>query len=165
MRTLSLRLPAWVFTSVLAVGLAMASHLTPTWSQLGDYNNASTLPPLPNSAPSNPSLPKAASVPNDPNGNFPSMGSYAPGIAVIGQSHVAATSTHLMSSATLSNGSQQLVVFDPSRLTLVVYHIEPNKGDVQLKSVRRMDADFSLEEFNLSEPTPSTIRKNLRPNP
>jgi len=70
-----------------------------------------------------------------------------------------------MSTATLSNGTQQVILIDPSKMTLVVYHIEPTKGDVQLKSVRKIDADFSLEEFNLSEPTPSTIRKNLRSFP
>lgn len=83
-------------------------------------------------------------------------------ISVVGPSNVAATQSHLMSSATLSNGAQQIVIVDPSRLTMAVYHIDPSKGDAQLKSVRKLDADFSLEEFNLSEPTPSTIRKNLR---
>jgi len=83
---------------------------------------------------------------------------------VVGQSNAAATATHLMSSATLSNGSQQIVLVDPAKQTLVVYHVDPNKGDIQLKSVRRIDADFSLEGFNLSEPTPATVRKNLRNN-
>jgi hypothetical protein len=41
-------------------------------------------------------------------------------------------------------------------------HINSTTGDIQLKSVRRMDVDFALEEFNLSEPTPLTIRKNVR---
>jgi len=67
-----------------------------------------------------------------------------------------------MSSATLSNGMQQIVLVDPDRQTIAVYHIDPDKGDTQLKSVRKIDADFALEEFNLSEPTPTTIRKNLR---
>ena len=85
-------------------------------------------------------------------------------VMVVGQSNAAATATHIMSSATLSNGSQQIVLVDPAKQTLVVYHVDPNKGDIQLKSVRRIDADFSLEEFNLSEPTPATVRKNLRNN-
>jgi hypothetical protein len=45
---------------------------------------------------------------------------------------------------------------------MAVYHVDPEKGDIQLKSVRKIDADFALEEFNLSEPSPTTIRKNLR---
>jgi hypothetical protein len=67
-----------------------------------------------------------------------------------------------MSSATLSNGFQQIVLVDPAKQTMAVYHVDPEKGDIQLKSVRKIDADFALEEFNLSEPSPTTIRKNLR---
>lgn len=84
------------------------------------------------------------------------------GVAVTGPSHSAASQTHLMSSATLSNGLQQIVLVDPARNTIAVYHVDPNKGDIQLKSVRKVDADFALEEFNLGEPSPSTIRRNLR---
>ncbi len=79
-----------------------------------------------------------------------------------GPSHAAANQTHLMSSATLSNGFQQIVLVDPAKQTIAVYHVDPDKGDIQLRSVRKIDADFALEEFNLSEPSPTTIRKNLR---
>ena len=68
----------------------------------------------------------------------------------------------MMASVILSNGIQQLAILDHAKSSIAVYHIEPNTGDIQLKSVRRIDADFALEEFNLSEPTPSTIRKNVR---
>ena len=95
-----------------------------------------------------------------PSGQFPSGQSL--GVHVVGASTSCATATHLMTSATLSNGQQQLVIIDPAKLTLAVYHIEPSRGDIQLRSVRKIDADFSLEEFNLSEPTPSTIRRNAR---
>jgi hypothetical protein len=81
---------------------------------------------------------------------------------VAGPSHAAANQTHLMSSATLSNGFQQIVLVDPAKQTIAVYHVDPDKGDIQLRSVRKIDADFALEEFNLSEPSPTTIRKNLR---
>jgi hypothetical protein len=84
------------------------------------------------------------------------------GVVVAGPSHCAGNQTHLMSSANLSNGFQQIVLVDPARQTMAVYHIDPDKGDIQLKSVRKIDADFALEEFNLGEPSPSTIRKNLR---
>lgn|GEM_PF-1965859 len=95
-----------------------------------------------------------------PSGQSPSGQSL--GVHVVGASTSCATATHLMTSATLSNGQQQLVIIDPAKLTLAVYHIEPSRGDIQLRSVRKIDADFSLEEFNLSEPTPSTIRRNAR---
>lgn len=123
-----------VFPFALALLLVLATYLPMTWSQ----------------------NPGAA-------GGWSGAANYTgAGVVVTGPSHSAASQTHLMSSATLSNGSQQIVLVDPSRLTIAVYHVEPDKGDIQLKSVRKIDADFSLEEFNLGEPSPSTIRKNLR---
>ncbi|MFO0012290.1 MAG: hypothetical protein ACK553_06075 [Planctomycetota bacterium] len=121
-----------VYPFVLAMGLVLCTYLPKTWSQN--------------------------------QGVWSGAAGYAPssGVSVSGESHAAASQKHLMSSATLTNGFQQLVLVDPERQTIAVYHIDPEKGDVQLKSVRKIDADFSLEEFNLSEPSPSTIRKNLR---
>ncbi|MFN7290997.1 MAG: hypothetical protein ACK5YR_16370 [Pirellula sp.] len=75
---------------------------------------------------------------------------------------VASAGTSIMASTVLSNGFQQIAIYDQPKQTMAVYHIDPNSGDIQLKSVRRLDADFALQEFNLSEPTPSTIRKNVR---
>ncbi|MBM3966352.1 MAG: hypothetical protein FJ308_15000 [Planctomycetes bacterium] len=152
--------------------IAFLTGLTPTWSQSDTNAPSNSLPPLPaNGA----FIPESAN--SRGNGLSPtnlsqqstyqglSNGYSSPTstVAVVGPSNAAATGTHLMSTATLSNGAQQVVLIDPSKMTLVVYHVDPTKGDVQLKSVRKIDADFSLEEFNLSEPTPSTIRKNIRP--
>ena len=75
---------------------------------------------------------------------------------------VASAGTSIMASAVLPNGIQQIAIYDQPKQTMAVYHIDPSSGDIQLKSVRRLDADFALQEFNLSEPTPSTIRKNVR---
>ncbi|MEQ1830940.1 MAG: hypothetical protein ABL921_33650 [Pirellula sp.] len=80
----------------------------------------------------------------------------------IAPAQVASVGTAMMASVILANGFQQLAVMDHAKSTIAVYHIDPTSGDIQLKSVRRIDADFALEEFNLSEPTPSTIRKNVR---
>lgn len=80
----------------------------------------------------------------------------------IAPAQVASAGNSMMASVILSSGIQQLAVLDHTKSSIAVYHIEPNTGDIQLKSVRRIDADFALEEFNLSEPTPSTIRKNVR---
>jgi len=74
-------------------------------------------------------------------------------------------STHLMSSATLSNGFQQIVLVEPAKQTMAVYHIDPSRGEIHLKSVRKIDADFSIEEFNATEPTPTSIRRNTRLQP
>ncbi len=80
----------------------------------------------------------------------------------LASAQVASAGTAMMASVILANGFQQLAVVDHAKTTIAVYHIDPVSGDIQLKSVRRFDADFLLEEFNLSEPTPSTIRKNVR---
>jgi hypothetical protein len=159
----------WMPVAISAF-IAFLTSLTPSWSQSDLNAPRNTLPPLP----ANGGL-FAESASSQGTGLSPTAQSQSPAyhgalnsyasstVAVIGPSNAAATGTHLMSTATLSNGSQQVVLIDPSKMTLVVYHVEPTKGDVQLKSVRKIDADFSLEEFNLSEPTPSTIRKNVRP--
>ncbi len=134
MKNLSSSRMVLAYPFALALFLVSASYLPKTWSQ----NPGAT-------------------------GGWSGSANYAAaGVVVTGPSHSAASQTHLMSSATLSNGSQQIVLVDPSRLTIAVYHVEPDKGDIQLKSVRKVDADFALEEFNLGEPSPSTIRKNLR---
>lgn len=83
-------------------------------------------------------------------------------VTAVAPAHVGASGSSMMASVLLSNGFQQIAIFEHSKQTLAVYHINPASGDIQLKSVRRMDADFALQEFNLSEPTPSTIRKNVR---
>jgi hypothetical protein len=58
----------------------------------------------------------------------------------------------------LPDGSQQLCLVDLQRKSLVVYHIAPSTGAIQLKSARRWDADVMLEEFNSGEPTPEKVR-------
>jgi hypothetical protein len=83
-------------------------------------------------------------------------------VSAIAPAHAASAGTTAMASAILSNGFQQVVLFDQTKSTIAVYHVDPTSGDIQLKSVRKVDADFALQEFNLSEPTPSTIRKNVR---
>ncbi|MFN7625472.1 MAG: hypothetical protein ACK5PZ_01490 [Pirellula sp.] len=161
----------WLPIAVSA-SIAFLTGLAPSWSQSDINASRNSLPPLPTNGgffaeSTNPSGTGLASTPHaQPSPYQGASGGYASSssaVAVVGPSNAAATGTHLMSTATLSNGSQQVVLIDPSKMTLVVYHVEPTKGDVQLKSVRKIDADFSLEEFNLSEPTPSTIRKNVRP--
>jgi hypothetical protein len=89
-------------------------------------------------------------------------GAMIPRNAAVASAQVASAGSSMMASVILYNGFQQIAVVDTSKSTMAVYHIDPSSGDIQLKSVRKMDADFLLEEFNLSEPTPSTIRKNIR---
>lgn len=131
----------WKRTTVLGGCLGFLAFLsmqtTPSWSQ-GDGNGLGQPPALP--------IHQQMMSPN----------------RAIAPAQVASAGNSLMASVILSNGIQQLAILDHAKSSIAVYHIEPNTGDIQLKSVRRIDADFALEEFNLSEPTPSTIRKNVR---
>ncbi|MFO0922028.1 MAG: hypothetical protein U0905_06000 [Pirellulales bacterium] len=56
---------------------------------------------------------------------------------------------------------QQMVVYDSVLKSIVVYHIQQDTGVITLKSVRKVDADFALEEFNGADPSPSKIRSVL----
>ena len=143
-------------------GIALFLAICANWSS---SLSQSDLPPLPDRQAPNPrGLLDPQRAQTYPPSDLQNSGAIyqGAGVHVVGPSTSSATATHLMSTATLSNGFQQLVIVDPAKLTLAVYHIEPSRGDIQLKSVRKIDADFSLEEFNLSEPTPSTIRRNSR---
>lgn len=64
----------------------------------------------------------------------------------------------LMQSFALPNGQNQIVLIDTNRKSIAVYHIAPDTGFVQLKSVRNIEADFMMEEFNGQDPTPQKIR-------
>lgn len=81
------------------------------------------------------------------------------------QNPVIATSNQsmLMTSSTLPNMQQQIVLVDTTTKTMSVYHIAPDTGIISLKSVRKMDADFALDEFNASDPSPSKVRSIINP--
>ncbi len=61
-------------------------------------------------------------------------------------------------SAVVVNGVQQVVVIDPRQQTMAVYHIPGNTGKIELKSVRKIQMDLNIEQFNASEPLPSDMR-------
>ena len=126
----------WTRVAISSSGLGfllfVAISMTPSWSQTANWSD------------------KTPTV-----AQHPMNGAIAP-------AQVATAGNSMMASVILANGFQQIVVVDHAKTTMAVYHVDPTKGDILLKSVRRMDADFALEEFNLSEPTPSTIRKNVR---
>jgi len=145
------RLLPGCYLFLIALFLALWANQTPSVSQ-------SELPPLPERLIQNGST--ATDAARSPT-YIPTDLSNA-GIHIVGGSTSCSTASHMMTSATLSNGQQQLVIVDPAKLTVAVYHIEPSRGDILLRSVRKIDADFALEEFNLTEPTPSTIRRNAK---
>lgn len=65
-------------------------------------------------------------------------------------------------SSILPNGGQQIVVLDTVQKSMSVYYISPQDGKVQLRSVRNIAWDLSMEEFNGTAPLPSEL-KQIRP--
>lgn len=66
--------------------------------------------------------------------------------------------THVLQHA---DGPAQLIVVDPERLVVSVYHISQDPGEIELKSVREIRWDLQLTEFNSSDPLPEHIRNML----
>lgn len=54
--------------------------------------------------------------------------------------------------------TQQVVVIDPQKRTMAVYHIDKASGQSTLKSVRQIRWDLEMEEFNGVSPLPREIR-------
>lgn len=71
---------------------------------------------------------------------------------------VAANGSLLLSSSITPQGLHQISVIDSQAKSLAVYHVQPDSGQVILKSVRNITADFGLDEFNGSDPSPSKVR-------
>ena len=57
---------------------------------------------------------------------------------------------------------QQMVVVDTATKAISVYHVQQDTGIIVLKSVRRIDADLALDEFNAADPSPSKVRSILK---
>lgn len=69
-----------------------------------------------------------------------------------------ANPTMLIASMALPNGNQQVIAIDSAAHSMAVYHVHPETGVITLKSVRKVDADFSLDEFNGADPSPAKVR-------
>ena len=61
--------------------------------------------------------------------------------------------THL-----LADGTQQLCVVDPRQRVVAIYHIDPLKGGIALRSVRNIYWDLRINHFNGTTPLPEEIR-------
>lgn len=55
---------------------------------------------------------------------------------------------------------QMMIVLDPRTRVVSVYHVSP-KGELALRSVRNIDADLRLSEYNGVSPLPHEIRSML----
>jgi len=53
----------------------------------------------------------------------------------------------------------RIIVVDPAQRRIAVYFVSSEGGKIQLKSVRNIVGDLSLQEFNSGDPSPRDIQK------
>lgn len=70
---------------------------------------------------------------------------------------VAGLQSHLVT----VEGQPTLVVVDPARAVLGVYHVHPSSGALQLKSVRNVSWDLQMLEYNGGKPLVDEVRSGL----
>jgi hypothetical protein len=61
----------------------------------------------------------------------------------------------------LGDRIQMLTVVDPRQRVLAVYHIDLSTSKIALKSVRNIQWDLQMPDFNNESPTPKEIRSLL----
>ncbi len=62
----------------------------------------------------------------------------------------------------LENGDLQVVLIDGERRVMSVYHVTAATGAITLKSVRNVQWDLLMEEYNGTKPYPREIRALLQ---
>ena len=59
----------------------------------------------------------------------------------------------------LGDGRQQVTMVDPRQRAIAVYHVDKASGGIALKSVRSVQWDLLMEDFNSAgAPTPGDVR-------
>jgi len=56
------------------------------------------------------------------------------------------------------DGRQQITIVDPRQRVMAVYHVDRASGALQLKSVRNLQWDLLIEDYNSGSPAPRDIR-------
>jgi len=56
------------------------------------------------------------------------------------------------------DGRQQITVIDSRQRVMAVYHVDRASGSLALKSVRNLNWDLLIEDFNSDKPTPREVR-------
>ncbi len=69
-----------------------------------------------------------------------------------------AASAELLALSFDAEGRQQVTVIDPRTRVMAVYHVDRATGALSLKSVRNVQWDLLIEDFNSANPTPREIR-------
>ena len=57
--------------------------------------------------------------------------------------------------------TSQIALVDPKGKVISVYGIDRASGEIKLKSVRKVEWDLQLDDFNGNRPTPKEIRSNV----
>lgn len=79
-----------------------------------------------------------------------------------GQQSLSVGTAGLTAVATVVEGRyQQVTVLDPAQRAMAVYHIRLDSGQIELKSVRNIQWDLQLVEFNGVRPLPQEIQSVL----
>lgn len=58
-------------------------------------------------------------------------------------------------------GRQLLTIVDAKQRTVAIYHVDEATGEITLRSVRQIEWDLKLSEFNSDSPLPGDIRRLL----
>jgi len=64
-------------------------------------------------------------------------------------------------SVTATGGGQLMIMVEPSTRMMAVYHVDGASGKVSLRSVRNLQWDLLIENFNGGNPSPEEIRNML----
>src|SRR5688500_17334651 len=56
------------------------------------------------------------------------------------------------------DGRQQITLVDPRQRVIAVYHVDRATGALQLKRVRNVQWDLTIEDYNSGSPAPRDIR-------
>jgi hypothetical protein len=64
-------------------------------------------------------------------------------------------------STTMGEQYQQVTIIDPKSRVLSVYHVDLRSGEVALCSVRNIQWDLQMDNFNTKPPLPQEVRSLL----
>jgi len=74
---------------------------------------------------------------------------------------VAVAASELIVVPTTLGEKQVLTVVDPRQRVLTVYHIDLSTGKITLKSVRNIQWDLQITDFNGADPSPRQIQSQF----
>ena len=66
--------------------------------------------------------------------------------------------------ASVDSADHAITIVDPDLGSIAVYHVDKATGDIELRSVRKIEWDLALEEYNgcKSSPHPAEVRSMLK---